>query len=60
MKRAEILDRLRAEIATPPQLRYVRLQVKPRHWMAGFWDDQSFVPLKLGILALLVLLAALA
>lgn len=35
-------------------LRLVRLQAKSR----GFWDDNSWIPAKLAILALLVLLAA--
>lgn len=40
-------------------LRLVRLQAKPCHFWREFWCDRSMIPLKLGILAFLVLLASL-
>ena len=51
---AEILNRLRAEIEAPLSLRYVRPQTLRR----SFWCDRAYVPLKLGILAALFLLAS--
>lgn len=54
-----LLNRLRAEIEVPSQLRYVRLQALPNRFWREFLGDQGWVPLKLLLLAALLLLTAL-